>query len=181
MNSIQTTIKTDRIYEGRILNLRVDTVEMPDKKYAKREIVEHQKGVGVIAFDGNDKIRIVKQYRKAVDSFMLEIPAGLVDANEDPIDAVKREMQEEIGYDSNDVTYLFDVYSSPGFTNSRTSLFVAKNLFKSQLEPDEDEFIEKISLKVDDLYEKVLNYEISDSKTVIGILIAKKIINDGTL
>ena len=78
MDNYEKTIKVDNIYEGKILSLRVETVEMPDKKYSKREIVDHMKGVGIIAFDGEDSIYLVRQYRKAIDEFTLEIPAGLV-------------------------------------------------------------------------------------------------------
>ena len=97
MDNYEKTIKVDNIYEGKILSLRVETVEMPDKKYSKREIVDHMKGVGIIAFDGEDSIYLVRQYRKAVDEFTLEIPAGLVESNEKPIETAKRELQEETG------------------------------------------------------------------------------------
>ena len=86
----EKTIKSDTIYDGKILKLRVETVELENKRYSKREIVDHQKGVGIIAFDGEDKIWMVKQYRKAIDKITLEIPAGLVDPGEMPIETAKR-------------------------------------------------------------------------------------------
>ena len=93
----EKSIKSDTIYDGKILKLRVDTVELVNKKYSKREIVDHQKGVGIIAFDEDNKLWMVKQYRKAIDRVTLEIPAGLVESNELPIETAKRELQEEIG------------------------------------------------------------------------------------
>jgi ADP-ribose pyrophosphatase len=178
MDSYETTIKSEQIYDGKILSLKVDTVELPDKKYSKREIVEHKKGVGIIAFDGEDSLYLVRQYRKAIDTYTLEIPAGLVDANEVPIDAAKRELQEEIGFFPEDIEYLFDMHSSPGFTNDKLSFFIAKDLRESELEQDEDEFVERLSYKIDDLFNMVQNGEITDAKTIIGIMYAMKIRNE---
>lgn len=178
MDNYEKTIKVDNIYEGKILSLRVETVEMPDKKYSKREIVDHVKGVGIIAFDGEDSIYLVRQYRKAIDEFTLEIPAGLVEVNEKPIDTAKRELQEEIGYKPLDIEYLFDMHASPGFTNDKLSFFLAKNLEESKLELDEDEFLEKKSYKIEDVYNMVINGEITDAKTIIAVMYAKRLIDE---
>lgn len=178
MDNYEKTIKVDNIYEGKILSLRVETVEMPDKKYSKREIVDHVKGVGIIAFDGEDSIYLVCQYRKAIDEFTLEIPAGLVEVNEKPIETAKRELQEEIGYKPLDIEYLFDMHASPGFTNDKLSFFLAKNLEESKLELDEDEFLEKKSYKIEDVYNMVINGEITDAKTIIAVMYAKRLIDE---
>lgn len=178
MDNYEKTIKVDNIYEGKILSLRVETVEMPDKKYSKREIVDHVKGVGIIAFDGEDSIYLVRQYRKAIDEFTLEIPAGLVEVNEKPIETAKRELQEEIGYKPLDIEYLFDMHASPGFTNDKLSFFLAENLEESKLELDEDEFLEKKSYKIEDVYNMVINGEITDAKTIIAVMYAKRLIDE---
>ncbi|MDU1707987.1 MAG: NUDIX hydrolase [Anaerococcus vaginalis] len=178
MDNYEKTIKVDNIYEGKILSLRVETVEMPDKKYSKREIVDHVKGVGIIAFDGEDSIYLVRQYRKAIDEFTLEIPAGLVEVNEKPIETAKRELQEEIGYKPLDIEYLFDMHASSGFTNDKLSFFLAKNLEESKLELDEDEFLEKKSYKIEDVYNMVINGEITDAKTIIAVMYAKRLIDE---
>lgn len=178
MDNYEKTIKVDNLYEGKILSLRVETVEMPDKKYSKREIVDHTKGVGIIAFDGEDSLYFVRQYRKAIGEMTLEIPAGLVESNEKPIDTAKRELQEEIGFNPIDIEYLFDMHASPGFTNDKLSFFVAKDLEESKLSEDDDEFIEKKSIKIEDAYNMVINGEITDAKTIIGIMYAKKILDE---
>ncbi|WP_297280688.1 NUDIX hydrolase [uncultured Anaerococcus sp.] len=165
----ETSIKSDAIYDGKILKLRVDTVELKNKKYSKREIVDHQKGVGIIAYDGEDKLWMVSQYRIAVDQVMLEIPAGLVDANETPIEAARRELQEEVGFYPEECDFLFSMHSSPGFTNDKLLFFVGKDLKESKLELDEDEDLEAKSYPIDELYNKVLNGEITDAKTIIAI------------
>ena len=165
----ETSIKSDTIYDGKILKLRVETVELQNKKYSKREIVDHQKGVGIIAYDGDDKLWMVSQYRIAVDKVMLEIPAGLVDANEAPIEAAKRELQEEIGFFPEQIDFLYTMHSSPGFTNDKLLFFVAKDLVESKLDLDEDENLEANSYPIDELYNMVENGEITDAKTIIAI------------
>ena len=174
----EKTIKSDTIYDGKILKLRVETVELENKRYSKREIVDHQKGVGIIAFNGNDKIWMVKQYRKAIDKITLEIPAGLVDPGEMPIETAKRELQEEVGYLPETISYLFDMHASPGFTNDKLSFFLAKDLVKSSLEQDEDENVEACALEIKELYKMVENGEITDAKTIIAILYCIKLLNE---
>lgn len=170
----EKTIKSDSIYDGKILKLRVETVELENKRYSKREIVDHQKGVGIIAYDGDDKIWMVKQYRKALDKMTLEIPAGLVDPGELPIEAAKRELQEEVGYLPKTITYLFDMHSSPGFTNDKLSFFVGKDLERSSLDQDEDENVLAESFYIKELYQMIKNGEITDAKSIIAILFALK-------
>ena len=174
----EKSIKSDTIYDGKILKLRVDTVELVNKKYSKREIVDHQKGVGIIAFDEDNKLWMVKQYRKAIDKVTLEIPAGLVESNELPIETAKRELQEEVGFYPEEISYLFDMHASPGFTNDKLSFFLAQNLVKSELEQDEDENVEASLYEVDDLYNMIENGELTDAKTIIAILYALKLKNE---
>lgn len=174
----EKTIKSDTIYDGKILKLRVDTVELENKRYSKREIVDHQKGAGIIAFDGPDKLWMVSQYRKAIDKVTLEIPAGLVDPGELPIETAKRELQEEVGYFPEKVTYLFDMHASPGFTNDKLSFFLADNLVNSKLEQDEDENVASKSYPVKELYQMVENGEITDAKTIIAIFYALRKIDE---
>ena len=170
----EKTIKSDNIYDGKILKLRVETVELENKRYSKREIVDHQKGVGIIAYDGDDKIWMVKQYRKALDKMTLEIPAGLVDPGELPIEAAKRELQEEVGYIPKTISYLFDMHSSPGFTNDKLSFFIGKDLERSSLDQDEDENVLAESFYIKELYQMIENGEITDAKSIIAIQYALK-------
>lgn len=174
----EKSIKSDTIYDGKILKLRVDTVELVNKKYSKREIVDHQKGVGIIAFDEDNKLWMVKQYRKAIDKVTLEIPAGLVESNELPIETAKRELQEEVGFYPEKISYLFDMHASPGFTNDKLSFFLANNLVKSELEQDEDENVEASLYDIDDLYNMIENGELTDAKSIIAILYAMKLKNE---
>ena len=170
--SKEQTIKSEMIYEGRILNLRVDTVELKNRKYSKREIVEHSNAVTIIALKG-DKIVFVRQYRKAVDKELLELPAGLIESNELPKEAAQRELQEEIKYDAKNLEYLFDSYSSPGFTDEKMSYFLATDLFSSPLQEDEGEDLNIEEYTLEEALNMIEEGKIEDSKTIIGLLYLK--------
>lgn len=170
----EKTMKSDKLYEGKILNLRVDTVELPDKKYSKREIVEHPGSVAVIPITEDDSIVLVKQYRKAVEKFLLEIPAGKLEINEEPRVTAIRELREETGYSTEKMEYLMEFYSSPGFTNEKIYLFLATDLVKGELDHDTDEYITVEKYNIDILKKMIERGEIIDSKTIIGIMLAKK-------
>lgn len=172
----EKTMKTEKIYEGKILNLRIDTVELPDKKYSKREIVEHPGAVAVVPITDEGDIILVKQYRKAVERELLEIPAGKLEINEEPKECVARELKEETGYTSSNIDYIFEFYTSPGFSNEKMYLFIATDLKEGEAEPETDEYIEVQKYKIAELLDMVKKGEISDSKTIIGILIAEKVL-----
>ena len=170
----EKTMKSERVYEGRIVNLRIDTVELPDKKYSKREIVEHPGAVAIVAVTEEKEVLLVRQYRKALDSILLELPAGKIERDEEPIETAKREFEEETGYRSENLEYLLEFYSSPGFTDERIYLFLARDIEKVSEEigvDDEDLKLEKIG--VDELLLKVKRGQIVDGKTALGILFAE--------
>lgn len=169
----EKTMKCERIYEGKILNLKIETVELPDMKYSKREIIEHPNGVAVIPIlDGSNMI-MVKQYRKAVEKIMLEIPAGLLEVNEEPREAALRELREETGYDSEKLKYIMEFYTSPGYCDEKVYLFLATDLKKGDWMPEPGEIIEHEIYPIADLVKMVNRGEIVDSKTIIGINIAE--------
>ena len=169
----EKTMKTEKIYEGKILNLRIDTVELPDKKYSKREIVEHPGAVAIIALTENNEIVLVKQYRKAIERELIEVPAGKLEIGEEPKETVIRELKEETGYTAKKIDYLLEFYTSPGFTNEKVYLFLADGLTEGEAQPEKDEYIEVINLKLDDLIELINKGEIVDSKTIVGAYVAK--------
>ncbi|MCR2042636.1 NUDIX hydrolase [Anaerosalibacter massiliensis] len=173
MNFEEKTMKTEKIYEGKILNLRIDTVELPDKKYSKREIVEHPGAVAIVPITKEGEIILVKQYRKAVEKELLEIPAGKLEIGEEPKETAERELKEETGFSSGKLEYITEFYTSPGFSDEKMYLFLAIELIEGLAEPEKDEYIEIIKLDLNSLIDKVLKGEIVDSKTIIGALIAK--------
>lgn len=177
MDFEEKTMKSERVYEGKIVNLRIDTVELPDKKYSKREIVEHPGAVGVVPLTDDGFLILVKQFRKAVEKSLLEIPAGKIEINEEPKETALRELAEETGYRADKMEYLFEFYTSPGFSNEKVYLFLATGLTEGEASPEDDECIQIKKYKIKDLIEMVNRGEINDSKTIIAILYAERYLN----
>lgn len=165
----EKTIKSEAIFKGRIVDLRVDTVLLPDGKESTREIVKHAEAVAVIAVDEEKNIYLVKQYRKPVEKVLLEIPAGIMDKDEEPLEAAKRELEEEAGLRAEDWKKITSFYTAPGFTDEKIHLFLATKLVKGLINLDEDEFVEVEVLPLDRAYHMVLEGSISDAKSIIGI------------
>lgn len=167
----EKTIKTEEIFSGRMIDLQVDQVELPNKKYSTREIVRHSGAVVVIPITKDGKIVMVEQYRKPVEKSLLEVPAGLIDPGEEPIETAVRELEEETGYTTDDMTFLTSVYSSPGYTDEILYIYVAKNLKKSQNERelDEDEFVEVFEYELHELDDLIATQKIHDLKTFYAI------------
>jgi ADP-ribose pyrophosphatase len=166
----EKTISTRRIFEGRAFNVRVDTVQTVDGRESTREIVEHCPCIAVIAQDTNGDILLVRQYRKALEKELLEIPAGGIDPGEDPETAVKRELQEEIGYIPGRVLRLGGYYSSPGFCTEFLYLFLATDLKPSRLLAEDTPGIVTVRVKPGQVLDMIGSAEICDSKSVAGLL-----------
>ena len=166
----EITVKSEKIFEGKIINLRVDTVELENQKYTKREIVEHRNAVAIVAENEKGELLLVKQFRKAVEDFLLELPAGILNIAEVPVEGALRELREETGYEAKRIKQICEFYSSPGFTNEKIYLFKADALSFTSTEFDEDECIETIAVSKEEARKMLETGRISDSKTLIGIL-----------
>lgn len=166
----EITVKSEKIFEGKIINLRVDTVELQNQKYAKREIVEHKGSSAIIALNENDEIILVKQYRKAIEDFLYEIPAGKINVAEEPRECALRELKEETGYEAKKVTKIYEIYSTPGFSNEKIYIFKAEGLTFTSTNFDEDEDIEVIAINKCEAKKMLETGQITDGKTIIGIL-----------
>lgn len=170
----ENTMKTERIYEGKMVNLRIDTVELPNRKYSKREIVEHPGAVGIIPITEDGKIVLVKQYRKAVERFLYEIPAGKLEINEEPRETAKRELKEETGYDVGELEYLLEFFPSAGITTEKIHLFKATELTSGELVLDDGEFLEVLEVTFDEMDRMISIGDIVDGKTLIAFLTIKE-------
>ena len=162
-------IKTISIYNGKISDLQRNLVSLPNDELAFREIVKHKEGVCIIPVI-DDEIIFVSQYRSGAEKILLELPAGIVDENESPLDAAIRELQEETKYSSTNITYLGGYYSSPGFTNELVHLYLAEDLFESPLQEDTDEFIELFRYNTKQIKRLLTSNSIADMKTALGLM-----------
>ena len=136
-----------------------------------REVVEHPGAVGIVALKENGDIVMVKQYRKAVEQVLLELPAGKLEQGENPLDCAARELTEETGYTAGDLRYLVSFYTSPGFSNEIMHMFLATNLKEGKKDPDDDEMVETVEISRDRAIDMILKGEIKDGKTIAGILL----------
>ena len=161
------------LYRGKVVQLRVETVQVQNGKTSKREIIEHCEGVCVVALDANNEIALVRQYRRPIDDFLLELPAGKKEAEEDSLTCAIRELKEETGLQAENYVYLGADYVSPGFCTEKIHVYLATGLTKGQAAPDEDEFVEVFTYPLDTLVKMVMDGEICDAKTAIGVLKTK--------
>ena len=158
------------IYAGRVVTLRLKRLPQPDGTTRVREVVEHAPGAAVVAIDRDGQVLLVRQPRPAVDTYLLELPAGLVDPGEQPIDTARRELEEETGFTSQRLEPLVRFYTSPGFSTELLHIFVATTLEACRVDPDEDEEIELVRMPLGQAIDQVLHGELSDAKTVAGLL-----------
>ena len=163
-------IDSRRIYDGRIVNLRVDTVEMRNGRRAPREVVEHTQAVAVVPVAPDGRIVLVRQYRLPVGAVMLELPAGSLDPGEDPEAGAQRELREETGYAAGRLTRLFGFWVAPGYCTEYIHVYLAEDLGESRLDADEDEDVEIELLSLDDALRAIDEGGIEDAKSLCGLL-----------
>ncbi|MBI4307515.1 MAG: NUDIX hydrolase [Chloroflexi bacterium] len=168
--SPERTRQTRRIYEGRILNLREDVVELSDGRVARREIVEHRPVVALVAVDDQDNAILVRQYRKAVEAELLEVPAGSFNEGERPEQAAQRELEEETGFHAGEVRPIGGFYSAPGFCSEYLHVFLCTDLRRVGAHPDEDEEISAVPIPLARIPDLIRSGEIRDAKSVAGLL-----------
>ena len=167
--SEEKTLSSQLVYDGRAVKLRVDTVRMPGGRETTRDIVEHSDCVAMVVIDDNENILLVDQFRKPVEKRLLEIPAGGIDADEDPVAAVCREMQEETGYLPRKVERLGGFYSAPGYCTEYLYLYLATDLVPSQLYAEDTETIKIVRVTASQIPGLIASGSICDSKSIAGL------------
>ena len=170
-------IKSERIYQGRIIDLIIEEVEDSPGKARKCEIISHLGGGVVIPMFDNGDLLLVRQYRYPHKKFVLEVPAGKLEPNEDPLNCAKRELEEETGYTAERYEKLTAIYTTPGFCNEILHIYLATKLKKSQAGQHLDEGEQSLTIELIPLstaVDMVVRGEIVDSKTIVGILLAER-------
>lgn len=172
MEFTEKTIESELIFDGRVVKLYKDTIELPTGKQSFREVVKHAGGVVILAVK-DDKILLVKQFRYPFKEIMYELPAGKLEAGEDPFEAAKRELEEETGYCADKWTNLGYVCTSPGYSDEKLYLYKAEDLKFTHCHPDEGEIIQVFEYTYNDVLKMIDNGEINDAKTLCALLKAE--------
>ena len=171
MNLIEKKTASELLYDGKVVTLYKDTVELPDGKSAIREYVKHIGAVCVVPVTDDGEVILERQYRYAVGEILVEIPAGKLDfPGEDWEEAARRELREETGAEAEELIDLGDYYGSPAIMGERIRMFMARGLTFTEQELDDDEFLETFRMPLDEAVEKIMAGKIPDGKTQAGIL-----------
>lgn len=178
-------VSTRVAHEGALSRVRVDQVRMPDGEVAAREIVEHPGAVGIVPIDDDGRVVLVRQYRVALGSYQVEIPAGKLDVSgEAEADAARRELIEEVGLDARDWTQLTAFHNSAGWTDEVTTVYLATGLTEADTPEGfaakaEESDMEVLRLPLAEAVARVQRGELTDAKTVIGLLLAAGALDGG--
>ncbi|WLR43812.1 NUDIX hydrolase [Bacillus carboniphilus] len=166
----KTIVKKD-IYKGKIIDLELHDVSLPNGNTSKREIIQHPGAVAVIALTNENKLVMVKQYRKALEKSLVEIPAGKMEKGEAPEITAMRELEEETGYSCESMEPITSFYTSPGFANEIVYLYFANRLTRIHENQalDEDEFVELLEVTIEEAEEMMKNKQIHDAKTAYAL------------
>jgi ADP-ribose pyrophosphatase len=165
--------KLELKYSTDIFEVYKDYLELPDGRQVVYDYVNHREGVGVLPVTEDGRLILVRQYRNSLDDITVEIPAGLVDCGETPFAAAKRELKEETGYETENMTFVSKISLAIGTSNEQTSVFIAEHVKAGEAAPDENEFIEIFDCSLLDAEEMIKSGEIRDSKTLVAILYYK--------
>jgi ADP-ribose pyrophosphatase len=159
-----------RLFEGHLVNLRVDTIDVGEGRTVEREIVEHPGSIVAVPIDDQDRVLLVRQYRHPAGQQLLELPAGGLEPGEDPEAAARRELREEIGFSPGIIEHLGGFYTAPGFLTEFLHLFIARDLTPDPLEGDWDEDIEIVPTPLGEVRSLIEAGEIIDAKSIAGLL-----------
>ena len=172
--SFETVLASERVYEGRILNLRVDEIRTPTGVEALREIVENGGAVAMVALDDRQRVVLVRQYRHAVRGLVVEIPAGKLDRDEDPLEGAQRELREETGFRAGRFERLGSFYPAPAWSTEFVYLYLATELTPGPTQLEADEAIELLHVPLSEAIEMIQSGAIMDGKTIAALLLAQQ-------
>ena len=171
----ETKILSEQKFSGRLIDLYLDQVELPNGETTTREWIDHPGAVCLIPILPDGKICLIRQFRYGPREEFIEIPAGKLDAGEAPLDCAYRELEEETGYRTNKLTFLTNIHPAIGFSNEKMWMYLAEELELSKKKLDEDEFLELLPTPLNKALEWVFSGKITDVKTIIGIMWMKEL------
>ncbi|PQV63610.1 ADP-ribose pyrophosphatase [Abditibacterium utsteinense] len=170
MQHTEKQLESQRIYDGKVVHLRVDTVELPSGRTSKREVLEHRGAVCILPVLPDGQIAMIRQWRTAAQEILWEIPAGGLEEGEVPEECAKRELIEEVGYTTGKISLLFQCYLAPGYSSEMMWAYLAEDLELVGAQPEEDETIELVIKPLEELLPLIDSGEIRDSKTICALL-----------
>ncbi len=176
MDFTERQLSTQRIYDGAILALRRDTVSLPDGSTAFREVIDHGGAVCVLPLFDDERVGMVRQYRYSIESMLLEIPAGKLDGDEEPIVGAARELEEETGLVAARYDYMGCMYPAAAYDTELVHIYLARGLTQGAAHLDEGEFLSYETIPLATLEAMVMNNQIPDAKTVIAVLKTRRIL-----
>ena len=170
MELMEKTLTSKLVYDGGLLKVHYDTVELINGRTSWREVIRHPGAVVMVPIDDEDNIYLVRQYRYPYAKVLLEVPAGKLEYGEDHFEAAKRELSEEIGAKAREWISMGEMCPTPGFCDELQHVYLARGLTFGQMHPDEDEFLERVKMPLSEAVEMAIDGRLEDSKTVASIL-----------
>lgn len=177
-NLIEKCLESKNIFTGKLLNVLCDKVVLPDGRESTREYIKHPGASVVIPYLNDKRVLLIRQFRYPVNRVMIELPAGKIDPDESPENTIKRELEEETGYSSNNIIKLCMIHTCVGYSDELLHLFWAYDLKPCINKPDYDEKIELLPMNINDAMEMIYSGKLTDAKSIIGLFWADKIINN---
>jgi len=175
-NLTETTLSSNHIFKGKLLDVWSDQVQLPNGGKSVREYIKHPGAVVMIPILPDRKILLIRQYRYPLSEVEIELPAGKIDPGETLLDTVHRELEEETGYRSDKVTQLAEIHPCIGYSTEKMWIYLAEDLKETKTNTDHDEFIELLPTELSNCLDWIHSGKIKDIKAIIGILWAEKIL-----
>lgn len=173
----EQTLSSELVFDGRLLKIYRDDVTLSDGTPTIREVVRHPGGAAVVALDNSGNVHLVRQFRYPYAKEVLEIPAGKLEPDEDPLTTIQRELMEEVGATAAVWTPLGRFFPTPGYTDELLHLYLAQDMTFGQAHLDEGEFLEHVAIPFHEAVQMAGEGRLEDAKTVIGLLMADRILS----